>query len=61
MGRIKTKKIKRRTKEVFAELGDTLTTGFEDNKKLLNEHYTIASKKMRNIVAGYCTRLKKTE
>lgn len=61
MGRIKTKKIKRKTKEVFAQHQDKVSTKFEDNKTLLNEKYTIPSKKLRNVIAGYCARLKKHE
>lgn len=61
MGRIKTKKIKRKTKEVFAQHQEKIATSFDENKTLLKEKYFIPSKKMRNVIAGYCTRLKKSE
>jgi small subunit ribosomal protein S17e len=61
VGRIKTKKIKRKTKEVFAQHQDKIATNFDENKNILKEKYTIPSKKMRNVIAGYCTRLKKSE
>jgi len=59
MGRIKTTFVKRRTKELFAKHGDQFTTNFEENKKLTTRHAIIPSKKLRNILAGYMTRLKR--
>jgi len=61
VGRIKTKKIKRKTQMIYGQIQDTLTTDFEKNKKVIQEKYIISSKKMRNIISGYCTRLKKGE
>lgn len=61
MGRIKTKKVKRKTKEVFAQYQDKISTNFEENKTLLNEKFEIPSKKLRNVISGYCARLKKSE
>jgi len=59
MGRIKTKLIKRKTKELLKAQGDKFTTDFTQNKELMAQHTKIVSKKLRNIVAGYMTRLKK--
>lgn len=61
MGRIKTKKIKRNTKKIFDETKDVITADFKKNKEIINQRYIISSKKLRNIIAGYCTRLKKSE
>lgn len=61
VGRIKTKKIKRNTHQIFSENKDVLTTDFEKNKEIINEKYSISSKKLRNVISGYCTRLKKSE
>lgn len=61
MGRIKTKKIKRATQKIFAQTSDRLSANYDENKKVIGENYTFGSKKLRNIVAGYCTRLKKHE
>lgn len=58
MGRIKTKFIKRKTKELFVMHGDKFTPDFELNKKLVGQYTQVASKKLRNIVAGYMARLK---
>lgn len=61
MGRIKTKKIKRSTQKIFQEHKDILKTDYEENKKIISEKYIISSKKLKNTIAGYCTRLKKSE
>lgn len=59
MGRIKTMLIKRTTEELMVKYGDEFTTSFDDNKLILGGKAKISSKKMRNIIAGYATRLKK--
>ena len=59
MGRIKTMLIKRTTEDLMAKHGDEFTVSFEDNKRILGEKAKVNSKKMRNIIAGYATRLKK--
>ena len=59
MGRIKTALIKRVTKKLVREHGDRLTTNFEDNKKVVNDVAIVQSKKLRNVIAGYATRLTK--
>ena len=61
MGRIKTTFVKQRTKELLAKHGDKFTTDFEENKKVTSENIEVKSKKLRNIIAGYMTRLKKKE
>jgi len=61
MGRIKTKKIKRATQKVFASMHDAVSEDFMKNKGIIGEKYTITSKKLRNVIAGYLTRLKKQE
>jgi small subunit ribosomal protein S17e len=61
MGRIKTKLIKRRTKELMAAAGDSIATTYDENKVKVDELMNYESKKMRNIVAGYATRLKKAQ
>ena len=59
MGRIKTALIKRVTKKLVKEHGDMLTTDFNENKKVVDEVAIVQSKKLRNVVAGYATRLTK--
>tara|TARA_Y100000310_G_scaffold124700_1_gene123427 strand:- start:49821 stop:50009 length:189 start_codon:yes stop_codon:yes gene_type:complete len=61
MGRIKTTFVKRKTKELHKKYGDKFTTDFTGNKKATGEHTKLHSKKLRNIIAGYMTRLKKKE
>ena len=59
MGRIKTKLIKRKTKELMKVAESNISDDFVSNKAQIGELMTFKSKKMRNIVAGYATRLKK--
>ena len=59
MGRIKTKLIKRVTNKVVDDYSDELATSFEENKKVVTLHVDSLSKKLRNMIAGYATRLKR--
>ena len=59
MGRIKTTFIKQKTKDLLAIHGDQFTADFAANKKLCNQLTDVSSKKLRNTIAGYLTRLKK--
>jgi len=61
MGRIKTTLIKRNAKELMKLYYDKFSTTFEENKKKVEELVDVKSKKLRNIMAGYITRLKKKE
>jgi small subunit ribosomal protein S17e len=57
MGRIKTKLIKRTAKQLNTEVPDSCSEDFNENKKALGQ--TMPSKKTRNKIAGYMTRLKR--
>jgi len=61
MGRIKTTFIKRKTKELLNLHREKFTADFEQNKKLTSLYTSGSSKKLRNVIAGYLTRLKKQE
>lgn len=63
MGRIKTALIKRLTNELVTAHSDKLSTDFVKNKLAVDALMTPTSKKMRNVIAGYATRLmqQKTE
>ena len=61
MGRIKTTLIKRKTRELLDEHSDKFTPNFTENKNLIAQYTNISSKKLRNTIAGYLTRLKKKE
>ena len=60
MGRIKTTAIKSKGQKLFAKNKDQFTNDFQKNKELVKKLTHIPSKKIRNILAGYVTRLKKT-
>jgi len=59
MGRIKTQLVKRFALKMMREYPDTFKNDFSENKTLLNGIADIPSKKLRNIIAGYLTRLVK--
>ena len=59
MGRIKTKLIKRISLSIFKRHREELKDNFEENKQLVDGFADIPSKKIRNIIAGYVTRLVK--
>ena len=59
MGRIKTQLIKRLSFELLKEHKENFQMDFEQNKKLVEKFLTSTSKKMRNVIAGYVTRLMK--
>jgi len=61
MGRIKTTLIKRVTKDFVREHSNEFKDSFEENKKVLETIARIKSKKIRNAIAGYITRIKKSE
>ncbi|MCF7866821.1 30S ribosomal protein S17e [Candidatus Woesearchaeota archaeon] len=61
MGRIKTRLAKSITTELYERYADEFTTDFEQNKKVLVGKMSDTSKKIRNVIAGYATRLKKAE
>lgn len=57
MGRIKTQFIKRITQKLIEEYGNEFKKDFEENKKLVAKLTDVSSKKVRNIIAGYATRI----
>jgi len=57
MGRIKTSLVKRTSHQLMKEKGDLFNLDFNHNKKLLAD--TMPSKKIRNKIAGYLSRLVK--
>jgi small subunit ribosomal protein S17e len=56
MGRIKTQQIKSKGDDLFALHGKEYTPNFDENKLAVNQHATVRSKKLRNVLAGYLTR-----
>jgi len=61
MGRIKTQITKTVSKKLIEENPDTFETNFEQNKKKLETKANFNSKKLRNTIAGYITRLIKEQ
>ena len=61
MGRIKPRPLKAITEEVFTQNEDKFTTDFSANKEAVLQNVDVKSKKLKNIIAGYATRLKKRE
>ena len=61
MGKIKNSKLKRTTYEVLQKYPDEFYEDFEKNKKKLHLLIDYKSKKLRNIIAGYITRIQKNK
>lgn len=59
MGKVRTKVVKRTAKEMLERFPQEFTDDFEHNKKKLMELTEISSKRLRNRIAGYITRLVK--
>ena len=59
MGRVRTKFIKRTAKKIFNKYGSELSTSFDENKGITEKYIDFPSKKLRNVILGYTTRLKK--
>ena len=57
MGRIKTMLIKRVTLELVGRYKNELGTEFQHNKEVIARVTKTNSNKIRNIIAGYATRL----
>ena len=57
MGRIKIMLAKRTSRRLIEKSSDSFAKTFDQNKKVLGS--TMPSKRMRNIIAGYITRLKR--
>ena len=59
MGRIKTQLIKRLTFQLLKEYKPEFKPEFNANKTIVAQHLTESSKKIRNAIAGYVTRIVK--
>ena len=57
MGRIKTTPVKRAAKKLYTNYKGKFSEDFSKNKLAVSELAEIPSKKLRNVVAGYVTRL----
>ncbi len=59
MGKIKTQLVKSATEEILEKHRDKFSTDFQKNKEVLGQVASLPSKKIRNVIAGYITRLLK--
>lgn len=60
MGRIKTTLIKRISNKLYKENKDSVKKDFAGNKKLVETLVNAPSKKIRNVIGGYVTRMAKS-
>ncbi len=60
MGRIRSTAVKRVGKKLFETNREKLSKDFNENKKVVAELVEYKSKKLRNVLAGYMTKLAKT-
>ena len=61
MGRIKTQLIKRISNKLIKEHRNEFKKDFKENKEIVSRLADIPSKKIRNVIAGYVTRLMQIE
>ena len=57
MGKVYTSLVKRTARKLLEMYPDLFTTDFEHNKKVVAQLVEVESKKLRNQIAGYLTRL----
>lgn len=57
MGKVRTSLVKRTARKLLALYPDKFTRDFEHNKQAVRELLDVQSKKLRNQIAGYITRL----
>jgi small subunit ribosomal protein S17e len=61
LGKVRTDTIKRISRELLKRFPDRFTGDFESDKQGVNELVVTPSKRLRNRIAGYITRLKVVE
>ena len=61
MGRIKTKQIKRVTRQLLALYSERFTSDFVQNRNMLASLTVTHSPKLRNLIAGHLTKLVKAQ
>ncbi len=57
MGAVRSEKVKKVARELFRRYPDKFTTDFEKNKKFIESLMNVPSKRLRNTIVGYVTRL----
>lgn len=61
MGKVRTDTVKRISRELIRRFPDRFTGEFESDKQMVNDLVITPSKRLRNRIAGYITRLKMVE
>lgn len=61
MGKVRTEMVKRISIELVERYPKSFSTEFEQNKQFLKEVNLDVSKKLRNKIAGYISRIKRIE
>jgi len=57
VGKVRTVLVKRLSRELVERYPDSFTTDFDQNKSVVDELLTNTTKRLRNRIAGYVTRL----
>jgi small subunit ribosomal protein S17e len=61
LGKVRTETVKRAARELVERFPEKFTNEYEANKAAINQVLKAPSKKLRNRIAGYVTRLKVTD
>jgi small subunit ribosomal protein S17e len=61
LGKVRTETVKRAARELIERFPSKFTNEYEANKTAVNEVLKAPSKRLRNRIAGYVTRLKVTD
>jgi small subunit ribosomal protein S17e len=61
LGKVRTETVKRAARELIERFPEKFTNEYEPNKAAVNEVMKAPSKRLRNRIAGYVTRLKVTD
>jgi small subunit ribosomal protein S17e len=57
LGKVRTVLVKRLSRELVERYPDSFSTDFDQNKEVVDELLTNTTKRLRNRIAGYVTRL----
>lgn len=61
MGKGRTDTVKKAARNLLEKFPDKFTTDFEQNKKVVAGILEVKTKKLRNLIVGYLTRIKQVE
>ncbi len=59
MGRIKSTFVKSSARKIYKKAESEVSTDFDKNKEVVAKHAEVPSKRLRNSIVGYITRLAK--